>query len=317
MLPRIYAAPGKWSDLNKGKVVCAHNDGLRNNQDTVNKFMDAMAQHLSGKPTAADAWATIFSQATSSTKLAMKLNMNDGLNPSKLVISKICNEVNKLGVPYGNMFVYDAAWQDGINNWNPSGLPNGVVKNTNNKGSDEYFQDVMQDNVLIISVAINCGHPYADSQPSTGYTLAMKNHFGTARVDNNKSSPYFHSNALIKKYNDTLKDRHPLSIISSMDAYGTFRESPKSGDNRIIMGVCAGSVDHLTNVNLRNVDTYWRDPVSNNKITYLKPSMEFSKDNLSVYNLTENDLEWLELTEPTPPSLVKPARPTGLKVQKI
>ena len=73
--------------------------------------MDGMAMALAQKSTAADAWSTIFqkpaAKAWSAVNVAIKPNANPEVRVRVAILDKICKELNKLGVPYGNIIIYD------------------------------------------------------------------------------------------------------------------------------------------------------------------------------------------------------------------
>ena len=81
--------------------------------DKVARNMDLMAISLAQAGSAAQAWSTIFQKPAeknwSDVKAALKVNCLEPKNVPRLsVVGKICTELISLGVPAGNVTIYDA-----------------------------------------------------------------------------------------------------------------------------------------------------------------------------------------------------------------
>jgi hypothetical protein len=99
--------------INNLRVACAHDARLANvntwgADPVISELMDKMAIALAQKPTAAEAWATIFRKPASKTWAQVKVafKVEDGGIAWNMI--KMAGELNKLGVPYTNMWLFDS-----------------------------------------------------------------------------------------------------------------------------------------------------------------------------------------------------------------
>ena len=116
--------------IDNKRVVCCHdtkmltstpstlsftNQNSAVNATLVASNMDQMAMQLAQKPTAAEAWSTIFQKPAAKTwasvRVAMKTNGIGGTTtnrPRVAIYKKICDVLVDLGVPPANIVLYDA-----------------------------------------------------------------------------------------------------------------------------------------------------------------------------------------------------------------
>jgi hypothetical protein len=170
------ATGGAWTDgmqvhptINNLRVVCAHDARLANvnawvDDPVINELMDKMAIALAQKPTAAEAWATIFRKPASKTWAQTKAAFKCEDGGLAWTMIKMAGELNKLGVPYSNMYMFDSNTSGSSRvgsstppsnmpagmNWSgpaTSGLPND--NQTHHTGVPDLLHGLMQTNVPI------------------------------------------------------------------------------------------------------------------------------------------------------------------------
>jgi hypothetical protein len=250
--------------------------GQNNSIDTdqVDRTLDLMAIRLSGMTTIADAWKTILrKEATKpwqSVIAAIKVNCTGKNYPRIAVVNKICVELNRLGVAFKNIFIYD-----GCHNAAPlyapyvgSGLPAGVIVSDKNKAlggtvnlaipnrKNESFKctRMIADGAvdILVNIALNKNHDSKFGET----TLTLKNHAGTfepSRIHMGGGLDYIlafnRSNAL---WGGCLV-RQQLCIVDSI--WGSKKGGPFAIPdmrlNRLVMGTFSGAVDYLTAKKLR------------------------------------------------------------------
>jgi hypothetical protein len=298
-------ASGAWSprmainpDIDNLRVVCCHDTDMMDydptswsftnqnaavNTAAVQANLDSMAITLAQKSTASEAWATVFRKPSAKqwneVKVAMKVNsLNPYIMPRVAVVGKICTVLNALGVPYGNMIIYDAGIHHPTNyvsyyepfagNAIPSGvllmgIDNLELMGNYTKVDVEGFpgRDCVTDLAngvydIIVNFAVNKGHS------SPGYaTLAMKNHYGTFNpngTDSHGDGTTGSWGALITAINrsDVIVGGDPvrqqLCIIDSLWAHSSgVQDPPNCAPARLIMGTFAPVIDYLTIMRLR------------------------------------------------------------------
>ena len=115
--------------IDNRRVVCCHDASMLTanpvnvtmasqnnavNASLVASNLDQMAMQLAQKPTATEAWSTIFrsSKPWATTKVAIKTNAiqgNNGNHPRVAIIKKLCDVfIDQLGAPVANIILYDA-----------------------------------------------------------------------------------------------------------------------------------------------------------------------------------------------------------------
>jgi hypothetical protein len=247
----------------------------------VDRTMDALAVALSGKTAAPEAWKTIFRKPAgkewTAVKAAIKVNCIGKNHPRVAVVNKICQELNRLGVPYPNVYIYD-----GSHNAGPlyaplvgKGLPAGVIVSDKNKamggtvkiaipekgnGSYQCTGMIADGSIdILVNVAVNKSHDKALGKT----TLTLKNHAGTFEPMHihfgggldyilafSKSNALWGGNPV----------RQQLCIVDSI--WGSTKGGPNAIPDkrldRLVMGTFSGAVDYLTAKKIReplmNVD---------------------------------------------------------------
>jgi len=223
-MPGVGAAVSGWQDgmqinpdIDNLRVVFCHDPGMveaepirwtmetQNNPvitEKVYENLDTMAVALAKNGDPGAAWATIFrkpeSKEWNEVKAAIKINAVEEMNMPRLaVISKVCLELYNLGVPYGNMTVYDASWgQSGTENYmhlyetdySRARLPQGVQTSTTLGGErvpvtlpdssvEPCTPDLADGTIdILVNIAVNKGHGISYSGK---FTLTIKNHLGS------------------------------------------------------------------------------------------------------------------------------------------
>lgn len=164
--------------------------------------MDAMAISLSQATDASAAWQTIFRKPADKewvdVKAAVKYN-EVGYNPTRIaIIDKISRELHALGIPCAHIRVYGGAntGNTQYTNLMKQTLPAGVVISahdaelggtssvtippaSNDKDSVTSASCIKEiaekQNDILVNIAVNKAH----DDEFGGFTMAMKNHFGT------------------------------------------------------------------------------------------------------------------------------------------
>jgi hypothetical protein len=284
-VPRMAVNP----DIDNLRVICGVNpamirrdptswemDGQNDPVDSaqVDRTLDAIAISLSKKADAPQAWKTIFrkpeSKTWSAVTAAIKVNCIGKNHPRLAVVNKICVELNRLGILYKNIYIYD-----GTHNAGPlytpfigKGLPAGVVVSDKNKamggtvkiaipekgnGSYQCTRMIADGSIdILVNIALNKGHDAALGKT----TMTLKNHAGTFEPNHihmgggldyilafNKSNALWGGTPV----------RQQLCIVDSLwgsTTGGPFAVPDKRLD-RLVMGTFCGSVDYLTAKNIR------------------------------------------------------------------
>ncbi len=168
----------------------------------VHANLDAMAMALTDKRDAAAAWATAFQKPAAKrwdqVRVAIKVNGIGSNHPRLTVVDKLAKELNRLGVLYSDIVIYDGthnAWgkyESFVGNGLASGI---VVSNRNDRLTDSQGRPQVLTPVpfpygslqkctaaiadgtidILINCAVNKSHEFACGRA----TLTMKNHLGT------------------------------------------------------------------------------------------------------------------------------------------
>jgi hypothetical protein len=236
--------------------------------------LDRMACTLAQKDTFAEAWKTIFRKPAdkewAGVKAALKVNCIGRNHPRVAVVNKICVELNRLGVLYQNIFIYD-----GCSNAGPlytayigKGLPAGVVVSDKNHALGGTMEVVIPDGKqnaydctraiadgtidILVNIAVNKGH----SEDLGKTTLTLKNHAGTFAprpIHTGGGLDY----VLALNKSDALWGgtpvRQQLCIVDTLWASGKGGpgEVPDKRLDRLVMGTFSGAVDYLTAKKIR------------------------------------------------------------------
>jgi hypothetical protein len=178
------------------------------NAERVYENLDRMAVALAGleaedpqdlTANAAAAWEVVFDKpegrAWGDLVVGIRPNALDlRISPRWSIIKKLTVELNRLGVPYGNIYVWDGGESSQQNNrcteyYQDSDLHQDVKVFDSLPDLDTIVQPdgqtvmcpvMIKDGTMdmLINVPVNKGH---DKPVGGGFTLAMKNHFGTTR----------------------------------------------------------------------------------------------------------------------------------------
>jgi hypothetical protein len=265
----VTTTPTSWSLQNQ-------NDNVDNEKIVEN--MDKMAMALAQKAGATEAWDAIFQKPQgkewSETMVAIKPNCRGDRGVPKIsIIKKFCDELNRLGVPYENMIIYDATHFDCISTYGTSyclaRLPSGVqisdtlgpnpVRNdpalvTLPDGETDPCAPWLADGTidLLVNIGVNKGH---DNTFTGKFTLAAKNHFGSIRCtqewDTHPENDTMMSKIVaINKCKEILGEGlPPRQQICFIDSIWAMTDGPRSTPNRrpdcLIMGTFAPVLDYL------------------------------------------------------------------------
>ncbi|MBD3322362.1 MAG: DUF362 domain-containing protein [Chitinivibrionales bacterium] len=270
------------------RVVCCHDPSMITGRMTtihplgqygacdasrIESNMDKMAQALAQKESANDAWDTIFmmpstKQSWNQVKAAIKVNGMDSINPSIIILDKVCKELIRKGVLASNIYIYDAGSE--ITRWYGSSdarskLPQGVnindilgdtgqprknyrLANGRTYQTASWLVDGVID--LLINIAPNKGH-YINNLG--GFTLTMKNHVGSMKFGH-PSDP---ADMIAMNTSDPfLGGTPPRQQLCIVDSLWATPNGPTSYDaqqyDRIVMGTCSPIVDYLTARKIRD-----------------------------------------------------------------
>lgn len=253
-------------------------------QKAVDTTLDACAVTLAQNKRSEQAWATIFQKPPHKSwpdvKVAIKVNEVGRNLPRIAVIHKVCRELHVLGVPYGNIRIYAGA-NDTINNISDYNklmgekLPFGVgisqhdsllgdsrkvsipeaKKGTKTITTTTCVAEIADHrNDILVNIAVNKGH----WDEFGGFTLTMKNHFGTFSPhpyggnffkESHGNLDYLRSISKSNTLIGTTPPQQQLCIIDSI--WATTQLNPGAGGNDmpaniIVMGVFSPLVDYLT-----------------------------------------------------------------------
>jgi hypothetical protein len=283
------SSAGAWTDgmqvhptINNLRVVCAHDARLANintyNDDAVaNELMDKLAVALAQKHTPDEAWASIFRKPASKTWAQVKVGLKAAFEGLSFTMFKMAKELNKLGVPYTNMYYFDCntsgSSRIGASSTPPGNMPAGMNWSGNagsaidklhgtidtpvpfNGGTVQMkcCTDIANGTIDILVSPDYAGHDHGAN--FGGANLTCKNLYGV--FDGWKSLNQLHGNGgaipndgltgtlALQKSIAMLKDNNPPCLqLSFMNAIG-------GGVNRICMGTFSPIVDYLTFVKIR------------------------------------------------------------------
>ena len=240
--------------------------------ERVQANLDNMAMTLAEKSTPEEAWATIFQKPAgkewNEVKVAIKANCktlsnrNDPMNNPRLaVLDKICKALNGLGIPYGNIIIYDDDDEDATiySDYVGNGLPTGVVVSRKNDalGGQKISTPIpapynQNGNCTkhiadgTIDIIVNCANNKGHTRENFGSaTATMKNHLGTFTPVH--STDYLigitKSDAIV----GGTPPRQQLCVVDSLYASMSGPSAiPDSWPYRLVMGTCSPVVDYAT-----------------------------------------------------------------------
>ncbi len=267
----VSGAPSGWSMTGQNSVV---------NGAEVDRTLDASVMSLASKVNAADAWKTIFRKPESknwdTVKAAIKVNCIGYNHPRLAIVNKCCIELNKLGVKYENIYIYDGS-QNAGQIYSPfigKGLPEGVIIGNRNDalGGTVQIEIPIKDGFksyectrmiadgsidILINIAVNKGHDW----DLGGTTLTLKNHAGTfdpwpIHRDGNRDGLRLDYILGFSKSNALWGGnpvRQQLCIVDSL--WGSSRGDPNAIPDKqldcLVIGTFSGAVDYLTAKKIR------------------------------------------------------------------
>lgn len=258
--------PALWDMIGQNRPV---------DQAQVERTLDAVAVSLTGKENALEAWKTIFrkpeNKAWDTVKVAIKVNGLGKNHPRLAVVNKICLELNKIGVQFSNMYIYDGSHNAGplYSPFVGKGLPAGVIISNKDKAMGGTMKLAIPEKNkyplykctrmiadgsidILVNIAVNKNH----EKTLGGTTLTLKNHAGTfepRRIHTGGGIDYI----LGFSKSDALWGGNPvrqqLCIIDSLwgsTGGGPFVIPDKQLDC-LVMGTFSGAVDYLTAKKIR------------------------------------------------------------------
>jgi hypothetical protein len=270
------------NDLKFPEDVNAQNSII--DQTAVDETLDTCAVTLAQENSSKRAWATLFQKPSGKTwqevKAAIKVNEVGRNLPRIAIIHKVCRELNLLGIPFGNIRIYGGP-NDTVTNITAYNrlmvemLPSGIVVSQHDSelgGTKEVpIPEAHKDdktitsttcvaeiadntNDILINVAVNKGH----WEEFGGFTLSMKNHFGTfsprpypgaSFSDTHANLDYLCSISKSDVLVGSTPPQQQLCIVDSIWATTMLNPGVNGDDipaNMIIMGVFSPVVDYVT-----------------------------------------------------------------------
>lgn len=279
-------------------------------RDLVWEGMDRLACGLTGLNSPVNAWNTIFKKppkkSWADTVVAIKTNNIARQHTRSAVISKVCHALTELvGVKAGNIHIYDACHGGSMQYATPfSGLPEGVriegqwggfsgsapVYGPWSKAgnSSDCLKQLAQGQVdVLVNISMCKGH----SDKFGGFTMTMKNHFGTFHPRPGHRSGGFEYllginqtsqilGPMDSKTGRVLFPRQQLCIVDGLWASepGPGGE-PTHQPNFIAMGVLSPVVDYVVATQFRAGRMKW--DINMKAATRMLTEFGFSKSDLS------------------------------------
>jgi hypothetical protein len=237
--------------------------------------IDKMACALAKKNTVAAAWQRIFrkpdAKAWGDVIVAMKVNAVGGYSPCVPAVGKLCEVLNGLGVPYGNITIFDAGAATGngcVDKYGPFKTSGNLPPiNISAAGPDTTItiagetwpcQNFVLNADILITCAIDKGHDQKDK--FGGVTMSLKNHTGTIKYSCATSLTqllnYHKSTAILGTPGLGVPARQQLAFVDSTwaGAPGSWGGAVNNGAvlSTFIMGTFPGAVDYFTAVKVRS-----------------------------------------------------------------
>ncbi|MBN1758204.1 MAG: hypothetical protein JW863_07800 [Chitinispirillaceae bacterium] len=319
-------------EISNTKVVCCYDPDMypadptsvfktvNSNVDArkVYRNLDLMAQRLSGKATADEAWKTIFRSGKSwaETRVAIRVNCIFAQHMNRVaVVKKISDVMVGFGVKPANIVIFDGCMDaSGSSKFTPyasltdTTLIQGVVaKKFTEVGETTAVtvdgasnivcaKDLVDGNIdILVTIAINKGH----NADFGSVTHCMKLHYGTFVNSNLNGSSNLHSTDALFGVNkhDAILGGDPVrqqlciidSILASRQGPMAAPDSAAAGGKpcRLIMGTFAPAVDYCCVKKVREAINQWTHNAS------------VINRFLSEFSLTESAIEWDEFTPST------------------
>lgn len=274
-------------------------------EENMDKLACAMVQ--TGNPE--EAWKTIFvkppRKAWSDTVVAIKTNHIAMQHTRSVVIAKMCHVFTDiLGVKPSNIHIYDACHGGGLDRETPfRGLPQGTrIENTwggsntsttvsepwrDNEGSSTCVKYLVDGSVdILVNISMCKGH----SSTFGGFTMTMKNHFGTFSPRPGHEAGALEYLLAINQTQEILgpmdkqtgKVLYPRQQLCMVDALWASQHGPSGNPshqpNLLAMGVFSPVVDYQVATKFRGQKMRW------------EPNMKALRRMLTEFGYTEADL---------------------------
>ena len=271
--------------------------------------IDKLASMLAETRNAEEAWRTIFVKPPrkpwSETVVAIKTNNIAQQHTRSAVMAKIVHVLtDTLGVKPFNVHIYDGTDGDSMGKYTPfAGLPEGCriedtwggsTTNTavpgpwkNTGGKSKCLKHLVDGSVdILINIAMCKGH----SQRFGGFTMTMKNHFGTFSPGpghRNGSQDYLIAinqtpeilGAMDRRTGEVIYPRQQLCLIDALWASrGGPGGKPSQQPNFLAMGVMSPIVDYQVATKFRGERMGWQ------------PNMKATRRMLTDFGYEESDL---------------------------
>jgi hypothetical protein len=270
--------------------------------------MDRLACALTEERNAEDAWRTIFvkppRKAWSDTVVAIKTNHISQQHTRSAVMAKVCRALSDhCGVKPGNIHIYDACHGSEMaqetpfqmlpegtrieGRWGGSSARTTVSQPWGDNKSAKCLEHLVNGTVdILINIAMCKGH----SRSFGGFTMTMKNHFGTFSptpghfgrgleylLAINQTQEIL--GPMDKRTGVVLYPRQQLCIVDALWAgkHGPGR-NPSHQPNFLAMGVTSPILDYLMATRFRGEKMGWQ------------PNMKAARRMLTEFGYNENDL---------------------------
>lgn len=278
-------------------------------QKAVWENIDKLACGLTEMGNPSKAWQTIFlkppGKSWSDTVVAIKTNHISRQHTRSAVMAKICSTLTEvMGVKPANIHIYDACHGRSISKKTPfSGLPDGCrIENTWGGSStytsipkpwkggiekSECLEHLVRGSVdILVNISMCKGH----SKRFGGFTMTMKNHFGTfsPRPGHGDGSPDYLIainrtpeilGSMDGQTGRVLFPRQQLCVVDALWASkGGPMGNPSHQPNFLAMGVLSPVLDYQIATQFRGKKMGWQ------------PNMAMTKRMLSEFGYSEKDL---------------------------
>jgi len=274
--------------------------------DTVWENMDNLACKLADTRSSEDAWRAIFvkppRKSWSDTVVAIKTNNINRQHTHSAVMSRVCHALtDTIGVKPSNIHIYDACHGDGMRRSTPfKGLPSECRIEETWGGSDtasrvsgiiekrtRCLKPLAKGEVdILVNVSMCKGH----SSRFGGFTMTMKNHFGTFAPEPGHSSTGLEYliginqtheilGPMDKKTGKVLYPRQQLCIVDALwSSRGGPGGNPTNQSDFLSMGVTSPVLDYQIATRFRAERMGW------------KPNMNATRKMLEAFGYSESAL---------------------------
>ena len=276
--------------------------------EVVGENIDRLACALAETKSPREAWRAIFvkppQKSWSDTRVAIKTNHIARQHTRSAVMAKVCGVLTGIGIKPSHIFIYDGVHGGGLSRETPfAGLPEGcrimdrwggVSTGTTvsapwerRDGKAECLRALVDGTVdILINIAMCKGH----STTFGGFTMSMKNHFGTFDPEHGHRSGALDYLIAINQTREILgpmdpqtgRILYPRQQLCLVDALWASKGGPgglpSHQPNFLAMGVFAPVVDFMVATRFRGEKMGWQ------------PEMEATRRFLSEFGYLEKDL---------------------------